>query len=359
VNLRLVASGSVALAAFAWACESTGPRDALPDWSEGYDQGDTDVEPGDTDGSTPIDGFALGAPNDLPLDPRLYALGTIDPCTVTLDGTPEGYDDLECLYDIAELDLYGFGLQFDLNVPEGACDYLAYNHYMYEVWEVGYGPAEVSYTIDEDGNIIDGENSQNGDPVCEFNYSLQNPEFPNCCLGTYTETVTVIDEDGSTADTVTPNQSWEGLPSSCYGGAAFIDPEATFTIDGWPTGKLVPLDKAGYQKRFVFPYLSATFYTNVPLANYYDPDDHDGSMPAGLAADWAQPEYTFVCLDHAYEVLGKLTLVVREWNEEEEFYASGDPETTGSEPVTGLPIDDIDDLATATPGDDVWLEWGQ
>jgi hypothetical protein len=57
-------------------------------------------------------------------------------------------------------------------------------------------------------------------------------------------------------------------------------------------------------------------------------------------------------------------LQVREWNEVEEFDKlidnnSGDPDTIGSEPISGHPIDDHHDFKAATPGSTTWIMLGQ
>ena len=94
----------------------------------------------------------------------------------------------------------------------------------------------------------------------------------------------------------------------------------------------------------------------MPLANHYDTADHDGQAPAGLRGAWARPYYTFECYDNAEELLARVRLVVREWNEESQLDASGDPDTEGTEPVSGTPLNDRRDWADATPGADTFIQ---
>jgi len=311
---------------------------------------------GTVDTTVPTGPMALYAVTGTGIPSRIWQTGTTDPCELNIDGTVEGYQTMDCTLDIPELDLFGYGLDFDFTVPFGACDFVTYHHYMYEAWEVGTGPTDVSYDVDAVGNITNEVNSVNGVPACQYDYSRLNTDAPNCCVGNYTLSVTNTD---SGVTRVVGPISWGGKPSTCYGGAAYIDPEATFTADGWPTGKIVFTNQTKYDKRFHWDELSTRFISNVPLANHYDPADHDGTMPAGLAGEAASPYYVFRCYDHAEELLGQIRLEVREWNEESEYYANGDPDTTGTEPVSGEPIDDRNDWATATPGSTDFIQDAQ
>jgi len=324
---------------------------ALSDWQDGYEAGDSGFI-ADTSAARE---FGVITPLDLGYDVRLQTSNTTEDCILSVPDDFTSYTGIECTYDIPELDLYGSGLTFELFVPPDSCEYLIYQFYMYEAWESGYGPTDVSYTIDKDGNIIDGENSFDGEAVCEYNYLAQNPTHPNCCQGTYTETVT--DLSGDEKVVTVRDRSWGGLLSDCYDGAAFADPNFIEGPDGFPMATIVPLYGAGYTQRFEWGSVADRYSTNVVLANHYDPADHDGTMPAGLTGEFAQPYYTFRCYDSGEELLAKIDMVVREWNEATEFDSDGDPETSGVEVVSGTPIDDRDDWATATPGSDTYIRY--
>lgn len=351
------------------ACTASTERQAPPDWSAGYasnytspvDTGDTiDTDTGDT--LPVVAGFGLTVPTDLGYTVRAADLATGGDCVLDVAADTSGYQDLTCTLDLPELNLYGSGLDFDFGVPEGACDYWVYDFYMYEAWEVGTGPTEASYTVDVDGLITDRVNVDgDGVPVCEYDYSYSDAQHPNCCLGTYTLTVTVLRQDAETKKVITeervyPNRSWDAYVPDCYGGAAFTDPDATFNVEGWPTAKIVHLAREESQRRFSWDPPAEDFGTNVSLANHYDAADHGGLSPAGLRGYRARPHYTFQCYDNAEELLAEVRLVVREWNEEAEFLTEGDPDTTGSEPVSGTPINDRQDWADATPGADTFIQ---
>ncbi len=346
----------------------------LPDWSDGYagtnpDAGDggsddTGIEiPDDID---PITGFAMRVPNDLPYEARVHQVGdAAAACEIQLADDWTGYQDIDCIYETAELDLWGNGLDFELTVPEGACDYVVYHHYQYEAWEVGSGPSDVSYTVTQEGVLTDLVNARpDGSGACDYDYSYSDPLAPNCCLGTYTLTVTYESDGLGSPEKVEvfEGEPWNGRPSDCYAGASFIDPEVVLTSDGWPTGRIVFTDQSEYYKRFEWDELSSEYGTNVNLANYYNAGDHGGTMPAGFTGDWAQPDYLAQCYDNAEELIGEIRMRVREWNEVAEFEKdgnSGDPDTSGTEASSGTPINDRQDWADATPGNSTWINDAQ
>ncbi|RME22951.1 MAG: hypothetical protein D6798_14555 [Deltaproteobacteria bacterium] len=345
---------------------SDGSPDALPDWSAGYagtnpdDQADTGGIPDDID---PITGFAIRIPNDLPYETRVHEAGdSAAPCEIQLADDYTGFQGIDCIYETPELDLYGNGLEYELTVPEGACDYVVYQHFMYEAWEVGIGPANVSYTETADGNIVDEVNvNGDGTPMCDYDYSATDRSAPNCCLGSYTLTITHESGEVGVPDEVDviEGNDWGGDASDCYSGAAFLDPELILSDDGWPMAHIVFTDQAAYYQRFEFAALSSRFYTNVNLANYWDPADHAGSMPAGHQGDWAQPYYLIQCYDNAEELIGQIRMQVREWNLMSEFLADGDPDATGADEPSGSPLNDRQDWADATPGDTTWIRFAQ
>ncbi|MCK6503521.1 hypothetical protein L6R53_09005 [Myxococcota bacterium] len=342
------------------ACEDETVLPDLPDWSDGYESDCCPGEQGtDTGTEPPIDlvDFALVAPDDLDYDVRIHQTGaTGNACALTPGATVDEYVQMDCTLEVAELNLFGEGLIFDLTVPEGSCEHVVWMHYMYEAWEVGTGPDVVAITVDEDGEIVSETNAYGGEPYCDYNYSYWDVDAPNCCLGSYIVEVT----DLATGQTeVDGGGDWGGEASDCYAGAAFEDPEVVLTADGWPTARIENLHGVEFYKRFDFDLLGDQYATNVNYANYYDPADHDGSVPAGYTGEWAVPTYRFVCYDTAEEPLARIDLVVREWNEESEYEAGGDPDTEGTESTTGLPLNDRQDWADATPGDSTWIQAAQ
>lgn len=333
------------------SCGGDASREALPDWGAGY-VGDGGGVPDDPAGAGKM---SLAFADDIGVPARMYDVATLDECAMEIDGTLEGRQEIVCRMDLNELDLYGLGLIFDFHVPENGCDWIRYWHYQYEAYETGFGPTDVSYAEDDDGNITNEVNSRGGEPFCIYDHKKwTDPDWPNCCMGTYTLAVTDVE---TMQVTTYPPKSWNGKPSECYAGAAFVDKEAVLDDDGWPLSKLVFVARAAFHKRFEFGSSAEDYSTNLAYANYYDPDDHGGTAPAGLGpmALRPVPHYNFYCLDHAEEIIGSIRLVVREWNEEREFFAKGDPDTVGFEPGTMHPLNDRKDWLDATPGSITWV----
>jgi hypothetical protein len=326
-------------------------RTDLPDWSEGFESTDSTVD-------TSIGAYLrVSTPDDVGYKTITHPINDwVSGCVVQTDGSMEDYQELTCYIEIEELNLYASSFQY--GIEASGCDYVAWYHYMYEAWRVGTGAAEVSYEIDEDGNVVNEVNSILGVPYCQYNYYYWNIDHPNCCTGSYDLSIT--DQVSGKTETYS-GLSWGGKPSQCYSGAAFTDLEGIFNDEGWPMGHIVLTSQSYYSHDFTWEPLSEKFFSYVNLANHYDPDDHDGSMPAGLAGEYAQPTYVLQCLDHAEEELARIELVVREWNEEAEFALeeAGDPESEGSEPVSGSPLNDRADWADATPGSVVYVQSNQ
>ena len=154
------------------------------------------------------------------------------------------------------------------------------------------------YTVDG-GSIRDEINSIHGEPFCRYDYRVPGDDAPNCCLGTYVLEVT---DAASGQVSTSPPRAWGGKASDCYGGAAFLWPQAHFDEDGWPLAYYCHLNYAARTERFEWPDVSWPFSTNVPLASYYDPADHEGGKPAGLAGAraglagaWAVEHYNLIC----------------------------------------------------------------
>lgn len=351
MNPRLVAL--CCLTAFAsQACEDVNHRDPLPDWGDGLQ----DDAPTLDDAGVPVDeppdevvasNFALEMPLDLTYPHRLHRRGSKDACAVSPDQLPKKAGDpavMDCILDIHELDLWVLGLEFEVVVPEGLCDFVEVHHYLYQNFEVGLGPDSVSYAIDEDGNFTDEVNAFRGKPQCvAYDHSLSNPEAPNCCIGSYQETVKNL----KTGETSTRTGSWLGDDKlgDCYGGSGYRFQEVSLTRDGFPANPIYYTNREAFRHRMVYEGLSEDFpKTNIPLANFTDPAHHGGQLPAPLRGALTQPYYEVVCDDDAEEEYAVIRLQVREWNEVPQFKRDpeGDPDTKGMQD-TRIPVNDMTD----------------
>jgi len=331
------------------SCGGDETRDALPDWGAGYDDGDG----GTGDGGGPVEGqFSIEGVDGIGIPTRIHRRDglaiTEQDCSIDIDGTREGLQEIFCQMEWNELDLWAYGLTFDFHVPAGACEWIVYWHYQYQAYSVEQGPSQVSWTVDDSGTFTNEVNSVQGVPVCNSDHSRLDDDAPNCCYGTYTLTVTDA-ETGET--TVTTGNDWGGGGDIClcYDGAAFVDDEATFDDDGCPFAKYVFVNRQAFHKRFWLGSGADEGQDSIVFANYYDPADHEGTSPAAFRGPRSEPYYNFYCLDHAYEVLGSIRLIVREWNEEREFFADGDPDTEGMEPASLPLINDLWDWKDFTP----------
>lgn len=347
------------------ACSSEADREALPDWSEGYEEiipysgADGGVEPPE---DFPEDSFGIGISADITYPIRIHQLNTPNQACSVKQGSPEA--EITCVIEMDELDLYALGLKYDIVAPEGMCDFVFYSSYMFENFEIGEGPTEVSWTVDENGQITDEVNSFEGVPRCQYDYSWQYPpsaEAPNCCIGTYTRKVKHVKpgkgDNAEPEEKITESEGiWYGNPAECYHGAAYIDKDVVFSANGWPMMKFIYIDREAMVKTIEYHGLSAHFWSNVPLANFYDPADHENDMPVAFKGIDSRPFYDFQCLDDAEEIIAHIQLVVREWNEEAEFDANGDPDSEGIEPGWETPLNDIADWADLTPGNTEYPE---
>lgn len=353
------AGNALALALFAGALSTTTSacdevpepdESKLPAWDDGFDTQDTDVETptGETDEPVPTEPpdteFNLEIPESITWSANLRrwdpSTGEVfaEPCAIDLENvTPGAAVEEDCILDFNEGDLYWQGFSIKNHIPAGFCDYLFTQPYMYQAFEIGFGPTQISYTLTADGMIIDEVGTLNGEPQCEFDYS-KGGIGPNCCVGQYELTVT---DEISGEEEVTPG-IWGGTTTfgNCYDGGAYLDVNASRTLEGLPMSPTYYIDREQADIVSTFGSMrTATdanlddYDTSIALASYIDLADHGGSLPRGLDplrsnepfGAFIQPTYDFVCTDNAYEKLGILHLTVREWNTEADFNADGDP----------------------------------
>lgn len=343
------------------ACGDDNERSPLPDWSDGYEQGGPMAGP---PGSTPDGGLtADGGVTDLnapppdtfairhaaavvwPLrirDRDALARGKTKACFVE-KGDPATElvfaknKKVRCLIDSDELDLHQLGLQFDVVVPEGMCDFVLRSAYIYENFETGVGPTKVSFTRQEDGSITDEVNAIDGKPYCRYDYKFFDDDLPNCCYGSYTKEV----KSAKTGKVSRSLGKWGGGKlGDCYYGGGYLDERAEFDTEGFPVLETVYVQRQAAVLNEVFKGPDGAYSSNIALANYYVPEDHGGRTPAALRSGLSRPMYSYYCLDDAEETIAYIEITVREWNEEVEFDADGDPYTTGTEEGWNLPVTD-------------------
>ncbi len=350
---RLALLGSLACALLACKKEST-EREPLPDWSDGYEHdaptpggggGDGGVEPDPVRPDAPPDSFALLVSSEVEYPTRLRRAGTNEPCAVSRGARREPID---CVLDVNELDLSALGFAVDIVAPDGLCDFILYDGFLFENWQVGAGPEVVSYTVETDGTFSHEVNAANGKPRCDYDHSWQHPKAfgaPNCCTGGYTLRIT----SGETGEVSESSQQWDPELGRCYEGGAHYYTEVELSGDGFPLAEWFYIGGTEQTRRYVFDGTSEQHLTNLPLANYWDPQDHGGDMPAAYRGEHSIPYYSWTCTDDAEEFRAQIRLQVRDWNEEAEYDVDGDSDTTGVEADWGTPINDLEDFADRTP----------
>lgn len=348
----------------ATGCAGNDQRQPLPDWRDGYEtatlDGGAPYVMGDVDGGAnqppPDDTFAIRVPEGLTWPMRIGKRKPAgEPCAIEYDPNI-GFapsKKIECIIDVEELDLWVNGLAYDIVVPEGMCSFILHVPYIFENFRVCAGPAEVSYTRHADGTFSDEVNSIEGVPVCPCDHSRLDALAPNGCTGQYT----LRAKDATTGEVAVSIHAWGGesqLGKSYY-GAGYQQENARFSASGLPMPYYVYVAREAHVEHAVYDGVSDEYPSTVVFANYYDPKDHDGDMPAALKGQYARKDYEAYCLDDAQETIAHISFVVREWNEDKEFEAVRDPDTVGEEPGWDLwtdPIDDIPDWKTLTPGND-------
>lgn len=274
--------------------------------------------------------------------------------------------DLVCIVDIPEGDLYFHGLEFVYNVPPNMCRYLQRGTYWYYNNEVGYGPSNINiaYTLNASGVItastctVDGTgplacNSTNF-PELQFEFSSNDitpscvydrskATDPNCCFGDYSLTKVVTTPDTTT--NTTTNLKWgetqTGL-ESCIGGAARTNwPDNGFSSTGFPRS-IVQSAEEGVSETYelVAPIQNPNAGNNFSVANYYtSPVTHThtsfGTVLTSNLPYFIQPitdrsgtlfpsgndSYSFSCMDEAFEVRHRIRVYVREWDAFSDYLA--------------------------------------
>jgi hypothetical protein len=290
-----------------------------------------------------------------------------------IQSTATGIDkDIFCIAEVEELDLFFNDLTIQYHVPPSMCSYVRFIPYHFYVFEAGDGPSATSHEILDDGSINDVLNTINGEPQCTYKIT----DGHNCCTGTYSKTVTTY--SAGVPDIVTTTESWGGSVNSCLDGPAMSTEWSSYMgTDGKPRARLEYVEGSGFNNTFkILSGISQSFSGNIPYtgnifaANFYNPSDHpaatgpgfvsapyDGDRPVGLRIpdnvdidDRYMPEDSYVlsCLDRADEVLARIRLMVREWNDDP-IASGGNPDDVGTDP--GFPDDDLNDRND-------WLDYG-
>ena len=189
--------------------------------------------------------------------------------------------------------------------------------------------------------------------------------WPRARLSRYSNTSSIMSESGPVSSmelqpikvasnwTVRSQKMLEDLFDFGVNGIQEVfDAAARFT-----TAEFRAMDSAWQRSYVIATPESVDRSSNLHAANYIQtntfatlPDAF--SPPLGTTSFRPNPYYLFECLTETREVVGRVRLEVREWNDKAEFdlQTAGDPDTGGAEPgwptpppSGGYPVNDYDD----------------
>jgi hypothetical protein len=336
--------------------------------------------------------YVAVAQQDQPVVTALHKFYNYDtPCSIT----PGASQDIECLLNIRELDLFSQGLKLEFNVPAGMCDYIGDLPYWYYNRPAGYGPTAVTVNVDDAASTSSctynansggavagvmaghtcifpgGSATVEGGVSCAYDYSTSGG--PNCCSGTYTLTTNYKPPVGAATVTTLPNKSWGGTIGKCAGGPAYVSGSGwtTNSVSGMPYVQ-IRNGLSGTNKYYkIAAPISLKSADNTFAANFWDWTDYQGSthpaatlpLPMKYSTDLLgnalplntrpNPAYTFTCLDTAYEVKHRIRLYINEWDESSQFINYLSPATRATstpDAVPGSTCDITNDTCDDFPG---------
>ena len=309
-----------------------------------------------------------------PLDFMLYEMdeGPGTDCKISVN-EESATEDLYCMLEVSEGDLWFQEITLEYNVPPGMCSYLAFMPHWHYNQPTGKGPTQVYTCIYSTGSGNNQEEEEryttqdhtrgescrpNVDykkeikDLCPILFDRTGGEGGNnsglgyCCIGTYR----VYGSDDKKGG------KWGGDIKNCIGGLARMNWTAHDT-DGYPavitkqTGNKIFSDT--YTLKPLFDKIDQSSRSSLPTANYilgmedgpqdkinenrlfYEPTK-EKQFRTNLKE--GKPFTTWACLDQNKEVKHTIKLIVREWNTQEEFIrfkesngSRGDPDVVGAE----------------------------
>ncbi|MCB0355434.1 MAG: hypothetical protein KDD40_00415 [Bdellovibrionales bacterium] len=250
--------------------------------------------------------------------------------TCRVDKTETSNQDLSCVIDVNEQDLYFHGMRIEFVIPTGMCDYFTFNNHWHYDQEMGSGPPEIwvrQYRDDEgnpngpeecfvrnsdgiwypsDPNLdglptVEGEvfgtgdscgslsagadlelwsiNTDNFTPRCKYDRSLGGGD--NCCRGTYNVTIETLDNSdtsgfdggdgfGRATEVITDRSYGPIGAGECISGQAVVDDDWPKTSTGWPVGRIYYTREKGISDRYKI---------KAPISAFHESDNH-------LVANW-------------------------------------------------------------------------
>lgn len=249
--------------------------------------------------------------------------------TFTEECKAEAGEDITCIVETDELDLYYYGTGIAFNVPPDMCEYVTHTPYLFYGLSVGNGSSIITVDtvgtqtgsdLNNDGDL--GDANELDDPTkCQYDHS---PDGPNCCEGTYRRINRTWNGAAYDIDSTTTGNSWGGDASLCIDGPAKYISEWPKDKKGIPYSKTLWTYGVGSLLEYQIFAPSRTESggprnSNVFGASWYDIADHGGGAPtAYLSGD------EIACKDRDGELIARINLFVREWNTKAAFDAMTD-----------------------------------
>lgn len=296
--------------------------------------------------------------------------GFATPCGISKDSLAN--EDITCIIEMPEGDIYGKNLELKYNIPNGdMCRYLVTEPYWFYNYEVGEGPSSMAMSVDQTVNasgdvtgatyscsfegVVAASCTANDDlsvtlmPTeqtikCVYDHSA-NAEGPNCCMGEkkFTKTVT---KNGLLPITTYENGTWGGSYAGCIGGPGKTNWGMT-KPDGRPSQVLNFIEASGFSNVMTVTSPSSLSppldrkKSSIHMASYYGDfanHTHTGFVRLGITStapyfmepiddrsgtllEEAHPSFEFQCLDGASEVKHRIRAYVREWDTMPDFLA--------------------------------------
>ncbi|AGH96721.1 hypothetical protein [Pseudobdellovibrio exovorus] len=308
------------------------------------------------------------------------ASGFSESCAIPTDATSS--QDIECIVEIPEGELYVRGLDLNFNVPgNNFCSYLSRTTYWYFNKEVGVAPSDITIqtTIDPGGTVshlcsdlYEGpfncashpEITLTFDPATHAFADTSCYAYDGCCFGEFKISQTIEDQGTGVTTTQQPVRGvWSSDHKSCFGGAA-ITSWGAFSATGVPIslvtssinglndtyGMSAPIELKHLNNRMLANYYTPALHTHTGFLRpevsnrpfFIDPvDDYSGTLMSARGAT-ANEAYTFSCYDAGYEMKHRIRVYVREWDTRSNYVSyitsngtSGNPNSVGN--CNGMP----------------------
>ena len=237
--------------------------------------------------------YYIGAGYD-PLDALMYSMdeGPGTDCKIPVD--QDSTEDLYCILDVVEGDLWFHNIVLEYNVPGGMCDYLGFDVPWHLNQKVGRGPARVyectdfavgsceteqggedeepTYSIETEsrycmGGCVAGtgcgEESYTADcgrgapqeeveAFCD-SLDLSDASLANCCMGTY-ELISSSSSPASGGSSGGRETEWGGNLEACIGGAGRLNWTAR-NNEGRPITLIENTKEEGFKDTYEMPAL--------------------------------------------------------------------------------------------------------